>query len=95
MSILGDDYYEFEVIEQYMEYPLVIYEYINGNLDYKIYYHYNIIDDIPEVPSRPHEIMSVDYYDITGRKIPKPTNGFYIMSETTDKGIINTKHYIR
>jgi hypothetical protein len=50
---------------------------------------------VPEISSEPHTVLSVDYYDLLGRKIPKPKQGFYIERKVTDKGVFSTKHYIQ
>ncbi|MFK5855717.1 MAG: hypothetical protein QM503_06265 [Bacteroidota bacterium] len=43
----------------------------------------------------PVKVLSVDYYDILGRKIPKPNYGFYIERKLTDKGVITKKYNIQ
>ncbi len=51
--------------------------------------------DIPEYLSEPHTVLEIEYYDVMGRKISKPTKGFYIECKTTDKGIISQKYFIQ
>jgi len=45
------------------------------------------------LPSAPHTVLSIDYFDLYGRKIPKPKQGFYIERKLTNKGIISTKYF--
>ena len=64
------------------------------NLLYTEYFIYDVnLGTNIDIPLKPYEVLSVDYYDLLGRKIPKPTSGFYIKRETTNKGISSTKHY--
>ena len=86
----------YEVSASTGPFPTKVEQYYSGSLAYYHYFNYlYVISDTPEIPPEPIRILSVDYYDIMGRKIPKPTRGFYIRRETTDNGIISTKHYIQ
>ena len=51
--------------------------------------------DVPEYASKLHTVLSVDYFDLYGRMIPKPNKGFYIERKITDKGIISKKYFIQ
>lgn len=88
--------WELEVIESIGPYPTIIDYYRDGSLLYTYYFEYKfVITDTPEIPEELATVLSIDYFDMLGRKIPKPKKGFYIERKTTDRGTISTKHYIR
>lgn len=55
----------------------------------------NSLVDIPETHSTPYTIISVDYFDLLGKKILKPKKGMFIERKITNKGIFSTKYYIQ
>ena len=69
------------------------------DLDNLLFTEYFVYDETTgidsKLPPEPYEVLSVHYYDIIGRKINKPTNGFYIESKITSKGIVNKKYYVK
>lgn len=89
----GDLHYSFDVVETLGSYPTVV----NGwdGYNHELCYEYFVVTEIEEFPAEKGMVLSVDYYDLMGRKIPKPTKGFYIEVKTTDKGIVSTKHFIQ
>ena len=60
-----------------------------------IEYHDWILSSTPEISIDPHTVLQTDYYDMIGRSIEKPTQGFYIERKTTEKGIISKKYFIK
>lgn len=88
--------WEMVVTESIGPYPTVIDYYSGGDLNSTFYLNYKyVITEIPEVPDNDYKIYSVDYFDLMGRRIPKPVKGFYIERQTTDKGIVSKKFYIQ
>jgi hypothetical protein len=88
-------YTEYRVLESIGPYPTLI-DY--GDLydkDYIIIEYFEVSNDIPETHAESHTVIQTDYYDIMGRKIKKPTKGFYIERKTTDKGVISKKYFIQ
>jgi hypothetical protein len=76
-------------------YPLKVDRYEEGSQWKESYYfEYYTVTDIPELSSEPYTVLQVNYYDLMGREIIKPSKGFYIERKSTDKGTISTKHYI-
>lgn len=85
----------YEVADDINGFPTKVNWYFNGNLLRIYHYEYrSITSDTPEIPIEPYTVHSVDYFDLMGRKIPKPTSGFYIERKTTDKGVISKKYFI-
>lgn len=82
----------FEVIESDGPFPIKVTE--NGSQSYHFYYR-NTLTGIPNLSSDPQTVLSVGFYDLMGRKISKPVQGFYIERKTTDKGVISTKYFIQ
>jgi hypothetical protein len=83
----------YDVVESIGVYPVLVSVYGFGNHMFDMHYEYMVVTDIPELPSEPYTVLSVRYFDLMGREIPKPTKGFYIERKVTDKGIISTKHF--
>ncbi len=95
-SVISGSTAEFNVIESIGPFPTIIEYTTEEKSTHTIHINYHEINlDIPEIPSDSYKVLSVDYYDIMGRKIPKPTRGFYIEHKTTDKGVRSKKHYIQ
>lgn len=93
---IGNGYnYNNIVTETIGNYPLKVERYIDGELSYKYQFDYEIINDVPEAQPGYSNVFSIDYYDILGRKIPKPNKGFYIERKTTDQGIVSKKYFIQ
>ena len=86
---------EWIVVSSLNNYPTEIITWNNGEYSYTQYFEYYINTDTPEIPSEPAKVFSIDYYDIMGRKIEKPQQGFYIERKTTNKGIISKKYFIQ
>ena len=84
----------YSVDETLNDYPTVV-TLIAPEFERTIYFEYNITTDVAENPADHVTVLQTDYFDMHGRKIPKPTKGFYIERKVTDKGIISTKHFIR
>ena len=86
-----------EVVESIDDkWPLKILLKSNGDLEksFVVEYH-DWITDTPEIPARPYTVLSINYYDLMGREIQKPKQGFYIERKTTDKGVISKKYFIQ
>lgn len=79
------------------DYPTEIdYYSSSNNLLYTEYLIYEVIDGVDDkLHLEPYTVLSVDYYDIMGRKFSKPEKGFYIERKTTNKGIVSTKYFIQ
>lgn len=86
---------EFRVLESTGPYPTHIDYGELYNEDYIIIEYFDIIYGTTEIPSEPYTVLRVDYYDMMGRGIKKPTKGFYIERKTTDKGVISKKCFIQ
>lgn len=87
------DVFQNIVIESEGDYPVYVDYYENDELHFKLYFDYLETIDINETTPGADRIIDVDYFDLMGRKIPKPEQGFYIERKTTDKGIIATKYF--
>jgi len=97
---------EFEILPYEHESTLVVVESIGPNptiLEYRfdgnlsaLYYfnYYKIIDDVHEADIEPYKVFSVEYFDLYGRRITKPTKGYYIERKETNRGILSMKHFI-
>lgn len=81
------------VRDELYNYPTEVDFYIEGEHAYTYYYDYYIVTDIPVFSSDPGEVLSINFYDITGRKIEKPKRGFYIERKQTNRGVVTTKHF--
>lgn len=87
---------EFIVMESIGPYPTVIEHYMGDVLSGTFYFDYKyVITGTPETSNKAEIVLSIDYFDIMGKKISKPKTGFYIKCKTTNNGIISTKHYLR
>ena len=89
----GDPLRTYEVAETLGSYPTVVNGWDEHN--HELRYEYIVVTGVEDTPAKERTVLSVDYFDIMGRKMPKPNKGFYIERKTTDKGIISTKHYIQ
>jgi len=89
------DVYQNIVIESEGDYPVYVERLENNELLFRLYFDYLETNDIYETTPSSAKVIYVDYFDIMGRKIPKPEKGFYIEKKTTDKGIIATKYFKR
>lgn len=88
--------HKYVVLESIGQYPTIAERYLDGELAYYHYYNYlYVITDIPETALVSATVLSVEYYDIFGRKIPKPQQGLYIERKITNKGIISKKYFIQ
>ena len=83
---------EIMVIESIGPYPTYL-RYANSDT-YIIIEYLEVITNIPETQSAPVTTLQTDYFDLYGRKIPKPNKGFYIERKITDKGIISKKYFV-
>jgi hypothetical protein len=96
ITLLDGTEFTMEVTQSIDEWPYQVYLKIEGMVIREFIIEYrDLVGDIPEIPSETATILQVDYYDLMGREIPKPTKGFYIERKVTDKGIISTKHFIQ
>lgn len=89
------DTHVYQVVESIENYPTRVNYYINDVHRSVYIYEYNIVSDVGENILGNYTVISIDYYDIMGRKISKPEKGFYIERKTTNKGIISTKYFIQ
>lgn len=85
----------FDVIETLGNYPTKVEVYTYGEYDYDIRFEFKVISAIKETEPSSFTLISKDYFDMMGRKIPKPNKGFYIERLTTDKGVISKKYFIQ
>ncbi len=86
----------FEVVETFNGYPTEVRNYYFGDFAVTFYYEYNYIYvNTPEINTEQPEVLSVDYFDIMGRSIPKPDRGFFIERKTTVKGVVSNKYFIQ
>ena len=85
--------YQNIVIESEGDYPLYVERFENNEFLFRLYFDYLGISDIYETTPSSTRVLEVNYYDVMGRKIPKPDKGFYIEQKTTEKGIISTKYF--
>ncbi len=93
---IGTDYSRYwNILDVSYNYPTEIELYIEGHHAYTYYFDYHIATKIPEKEIQPTTILSVNYFNLLGQQIPKPTRGFYIERKSTDKGIISTKYNIQ
>ena len=84
----------YDVLQTTGDYPSIVMEY-KDNREYELHYEYIVVTATQEIPEENTQFISVEYFDIMGRKIHKPDKGFYIEHKITDKGSITTKHYIQ
>jgi hypothetical protein len=88
----GWEYFTMSVIESLGEWPTqIIYSYTNGSTTILIEYYDWIPVNIEENPPNHILPISTEYYDLLGRRISKPDQGFYIERKITDMGMISTK----
>lgn len=52
-------------------------------------------DDVPEISDLTDEVVSYEFYDLTGRRVTNPEAGVYIVRYTTRNGNVVTKKIIR
>jgi hypothetical protein len=93
--IYEDNDYTYLLISSINDYPKEVEVYNDDDYSHTLTYKYHNTVDIIESYLEPHTTLSVHYFDLMGREIPKPTKGIYIERKVTDKGIISTKHFIQ
>lgn len=96
-----DNEFSWLVTDSIGKWPTDIHVFRNGNLKRRFtfeYHDWRLMDlnsAVEENLSGHHTVLSVDYFDLYGRKIPKPTQGFYIEIKSTDKGVMSKKYFIQ
>ena len=85
----------FEVVDTLNGYPTEVRNYYFDNLGRTYFFEYDYLYvNTSEITSEEPSILSVQYFDLMGRSIPKPDKGFFIERKATDKGVVATKHFI-
>ncbi len=90
------EYFSMYVTESIGEWPTQInYSWNTGSTTILIEYYDWIPVDINENSSNLTLPFFIEYYDLLGRKISKPEQGFYIERKLTKKGVTSKKIYVQ